>query len=76
MYLVEKGACRGTTCWRDIYFENDGELKFEFCLAAILATGRSSRRTVYYCLHWLFILMWDGVHTIIFCCGDFRSWSS
>ena len=21
---------------------------------AILATGRSSRRTVYYCLHWLF----------------------
>ena len=27
-YLVEEGACRGTTCWLNIYFENDGELKF------------------------------------------------
>ena len=36
-----------------------------------MATGHSSRRTDYYCLHWLFFfffftLMWDGVHTIIF----------
>ena len=46
---------------------------FEFCLAAILATGCSSRRTVFTVYIGFSTLMWDGVHTIIFVVATFAA---